>query len=59
MIQSRKFVLDLILKAVYAEKWQEFCDFDLQGRFGVFMNVLLYDDGFILNVFHSGTYYTS
>ena len=53
-------MLVLISKAVHAEKWHELCDFDEQGRFGVFMNVLLYgDDGFILNAFHSGTYYTS
>ena len=52
-------MLDLILKAVHAGKWHDLCDFDLQGRFGVFMNELLYDDdGFILNAFHSGTYYT-
>ena len=53
-------MLDLILKAVHAGKWHELCDFDLQSRSGVFMNVLLYDDDdFILNSFHSGTYYTS
>ena len=52
-------MLDLILKAVHAEKWHELHDFDLQGRFGVFMDMLLYDNGFILNAFHSGIYYTS
>ena len=37
-------------------KWHELCDFDLQGRFWVFTNVLLYDDdGFVLNLFRSGT----
>ena len=42
MIQSRKPVLDLILKALYAGKWHGLCNFDLHGQFEVFMNVLLY-----------------
>ena len=41
------------------ETWHGLCDFDLEGRFGVFVNVHLHDDGFILNVFHSDTYYTN
>ena len=40
-------------------KNEEFCHLDLPGRFGVFVNLFLYGDGFILNVIHSGTYYTS